>query len=58
MKKNSFTTTSGKPNTENENAGSMVPRGPLVLQDFTLHEKIQRFHPHAKALKAGMTQGN
>jgi catalase len=39
-----LTTASGKPYTENENSMSVGPRGPLLLQDFILHEKMAHFN--------------
>lgn len=43
-KKNKLTTASGKPYTENENTQSVGARGPLLLQDFILHEKMAHFN--------------
>jgi catalase len=39
-----LTTASGKPYVENENSMSIGPRGPLLLQDFILHEKMAHFN--------------
>ena len=39
-----LTTASGKPYTEDENSMSAGPRGPLLLQDFILHEKMAHFN--------------
>jgi catalase len=39
-----LTTASGKPYAENENSMSAGPRGPLLLQDFILHEKMSHFN--------------
>lgn len=39
-----LTTASGRPYTENENTLSAGPRGPLLLQDFILHEKMAHFN--------------
>lgn len=39
-----LTTASGKPYVENENSMSVGPRGPLLLQDFILHEKMAHFN--------------
>ncbi len=39
-----LTTASGKPYTENENSMSVGARGPLLLQDFILHEKMAHFN--------------
>jgi len=44
MEKKKLTTASGKPYTENENSMSIGPRGPLLLQDFILHEKMAHFN--------------
>ena len=43
-KKIKLTTASGKPYVENENTMSAGPRGPLLLQDFILHEKMAHFN--------------
>lgn len=42
--KKKLTTASGKPYTENENTMSAGARGPLLLQDFILHEKMAHFN--------------
>ena len=39
-----LTTASGRPYYENENSQSVGPRGPLLLQDFILHEKMAHFN--------------
>jgi catalase len=39
-----LTTASGKPYVENENTQSVGARGPLLLQDFILHEKMAHFN--------------
>jgi catalase len=39
-----LTTASGKPYTEDENTMSFGPRGPLLLQDYILHEKMAHFN--------------
>jgi catalase len=39
-----LTTASGKPYVENENSMSIGARGPLLLQDFILHEKMAHFN--------------
>ena len=39
-----LTTASGKPYAENENTMSTGQRGPLLLQDFILHEKMAHFN--------------
>jgi catalase len=39
-----LTTASGKPYTENENSQTAGPRGPVLLQDFILHEKMAHFN--------------
>lgn len=39
-----LTTASGMPYYENENTLSAGPRGPLLLQDFILHEKMAHFN--------------
>lgn len=39
-----LTTASGKPYAENENTLSAGARGPLLLQDFILHEKMAHFN--------------
>jgi catalase len=42
--KRKLTTASGKPYAEHENTMSVGPRGPLLLQDFILHEKMAHFN--------------
>ena len=39
-----LTTASGRPYAENENTQSVGPRGPLLLQDYILHEKMAHFN--------------
>ena len=39
-----LTTASGRPFAENENTLSAGPRGPLLLQDYILHEKMAHFN--------------
>lgn len=39
-----LTTASGRPYFENENTQSVGPRGPLLLQDYILHEKMAHFN--------------
>ena len=39
-----LTTSSGRPFAENENTQSVGPRGPLLLQDYFLHEKMAHFN--------------
>ncbi|WP_291102244.1 MULTISPECIES: catalase [unclassified Flavobacterium] len=39
-----LTTASGRPYVENENSQSVGPRGPLLLQDYILHEKMAHFN--------------
>ncbi len=39
-----LTSASGRPYVENENSLSAGPRGPLLLQDFILHEKMAHFN--------------
>lgn len=41
---NKLTTASGKPYAENENSQSIGSRGPLLLEDFILHEKMAHFN--------------
>ena len=41
---NKLTTASGKPYAENENSQTVGPRGPVLLQDFILHEKMAHFN--------------
>ncbi|MEP7265966.1 MAG: catalase [Bacteroidota bacterium] len=43
-KNKKLTTASGKPYVENENTLSAGARGPLLLQDFILHEKMAHFN--------------
>ncbi|GLU54503.1 catalase [Dyadobacter frigoris] len=42
--KKRLTTASGKPYTEHENSQTVGPRGPILLQDFVLHEKMAHFN--------------
>ena len=39
-----LTTASGKPYSENEDSMTVGPRGPVLLQDFYLHEKMAHFN--------------
>ncbi len=43
-KKRKLTTASGKPYAEHENSMTVGPRGPILLQDFILHEKMAHFN--------------
>jgi catalase len=43
-KKRKLTSASGKPYAENENSMTAGPRGPILLQDFILHEKMAHFN--------------
>jgi len=43
-KHNKLTTASGRPYVENENTQSVGKRGPLLLQDYILHEKMAHFN--------------
>ena len=42
--KKKLTTASGIPYYENENSMTVGPRGPILLQDFILHEKMAHFN--------------
>jgi catalase len=42
--KKKLTTASGIPYAENENSMTVGPRGPILLQDFILHEKMAHFN--------------
>lgn len=42
--KKKLTTASGIPFSENENSMTVGPRGPILLQDFILHEKMAHFN--------------
>jgi catalase len=42
--KKKLTTASGRPYAENENSQTIGPRGPILLQDFILHEKMAHFN--------------
>jgi catalase len=44
MKGKKLTTASGKPYFENEDSMTVGPRGPVLLQDFYLHEKLAHFN--------------
>jgi len=43
-KKKKLTTASGRPYFENEDSMTVGPRGPILLQDFYLHEKLAHFN--------------
>src|SRR5438045_9433805 len=43
-KNKKLTTASGRPFAENENSMSTGARGPLLLQDYILHEKMAHFN--------------
>ncbi len=42
--KKKLTTASGRPYAENENTMTVGPRGPILLQDYILHEKMAHFN--------------
>lgn len=42
--KKKLTTASGKPYAEHENSKTVGPRGPILLEDFILHEKMAHFN--------------
>ncbi len=44
MKHDKLTTASGRPYTENENSQTVGSRGPILLQDYILHEKMAHFN--------------
>ena len=44
INKQKLTTASGIPYTENENSMTAGPRGPVLIQDFILHEKMAHFN--------------
>ena len=44
MEQPKLTTASGRPYAENENSQTAGPRGPILLQDFILHEKMAHFN--------------
>ncbi len=44
MEHDKLTTASGRPYTENENSQTVGPRGPILLQDYILHEKMAHFN--------------
>ncbi len=39
-----LTTASGRPYVENDNTMTVGPRGPVLLQDYILHEKMAHFN--------------
>ncbi len=43
-RKRKLTSASGKPYFENEDSQTVGPRGPILLQDFILHEKMAHFN--------------
>lgn len=44
QKNRKLTTASGRPYVENENSMTAGPRGPILLQDYILHEKMAHFN--------------
>jgi len=44
LKNRNLTTASGRPFTQNEDTMSVGPHGPLLLQDYILHEKMAHFN--------------
>jgi catalase len=44
MAKKKLTTASGRPFFENEDSMTAGPRGPVLLQDYHLHEKLAHFN--------------
>jgi len=44
MKKKKLTTAAGRPYFENEDSMTAGPRGPVLLQDYYLHEKLAHFN--------------
>ena len=44
QKNKKLTTASGRPYVENENTMTIGPRGPILLQDYILHEKMAHFN--------------
>jgi catalase len=44
MEHNKLTTASGRPYVEHENSQTAGPRGPILLQDYILHEKLAHFN--------------
>ena len=40
--KKKLTTASGRPYAENENTMTVGPRGPILLQDYILHERLNK----------------
>lgn len=44
MENKKLTTASGRPYAENENSMSVGARGPLLLEDYILHEKMAHFN--------------
>jgi len=43
-KRKKLTTASGRPYFENEDSMTVGPRGPVLLQDYYLHEKLAHFN--------------
>jgi len=39
-----LTTASGRPYVENDNTMTVGPRGPILLQDYILHENMAHFN--------------
>ena len=44
MAKKKLTTAAGRPYVENEDSMTAGPRGPVLLQDYYLHEKLAHFN--------------
>lgn len=44
MSQDKLTTASGRPYAEHENSQTVGPRGPILLQDYILHEKMAHFN--------------
>lgn len=44
MEQQKLTTASGRPYAEHENSQTVGPRGPILLQDYILHEKMAHFN--------------
>ena len=53
-----LTTASGSPYTDNQDLMTAGPRGPILLQDFVLHEKMAHFNRERISERAVHAKGS
>jgi catalase len=53
-----LTTASGIPYTEHENSKTVGPRGPILLEDYILHEKLAHFNRERVAERVVHAKGS